>query len=86
MSAKNELSTVLSIEHDKYIESCGERGGDSDGFRDWVRQDRGTDPEKYEGHIDATFDAAADRQWRKQPRDLPLFKVETWQARVRTVV
>ncbi len=72
MSAKNELSTVLSIEHDKYIESCGELGGDSVGFRDWMREDRVTDPGKYGGYVDATFDAAADRQWRKQPRDLPL--------------
>ncbi len=75
MSAKSELSTLLSIEHDKYLESCAGTGGDSEGFRHWVRADRTKFPEKYDGHVDSTFDAAADRQWRKQPRDLPLFKV-----------
>lgn len=65
MGAQN-LDELIKFERELYLEKRKQHGGDAAGFRKWIINRYGEEPDKY---LEALA-AAADKGWRQRPREV----------------
>lgn len=62
-----KLSTIMRAERSRYLDSRGEKGGDAEGFRLWVKERSDADPRLFS--LEALRDEAATKAWQTPPRN-----------------
>jgi hypothetical protein len=64
----SSLSELLKFEKKKYLEDSAENGGTASGFRDRIRNEYATDPEKFNALVPQALMEAATKTWQAPPR------------------